>query len=121
MRGCHSPGFGRIAAPGKVSGSRRFYVINPGYRLERWSGGDGDRLCPTATFDCGAGKVSMGWISAIPDLPGLKRPRFRSRPSHTAARMAGGGGCGHSSGNPALRRPAKYVVSNKTRIFGTPQ
>ena len=42
MRGCR----GRITAPGKVSGSRRFYVINPGYRLERWSGGDGDRLCP---------------------------------------------------------------------------
>jgi hypothetical protein len=28
MRGCQSPGAGRcITAPGKVSGSRRFYVI----------------------------------------------------------------------------------------------
>ena len=27
----------------------------------------------------------------------------------------------HSSGIPALRSPAEYVVSNKARIFGTPQ
>jgi hypothetical protein len=30
------------------------------------------------------------------------------------------GGRPHSSGTPALRRPAKYVASNKARIFGTP-
>jgi hypothetical protein len=29
-------------------------------------------------------------------------------------------GAHHSSGNPALRRPAKYVASNKPRVFGTP-
>ena len=28
--------------------------------------------------------------------------------------------CGHSSGIPALRRPAKYVASYRARIFGTP-
>jgi hypothetical protein len=27
----------------------------------------------------------------------------------------------HSSGTPALRSPARYVVSNKLRIAGTPQ
>jgi hypothetical protein len=27
---------------------------------------------------------------------------------------------GHSSGTPALRRPAKYVESNKRTTFGTP-
>ena len=27
----------------------------------------------------------------------------------------------HSSGTPALRRPAKYVASTKARILGTPQ
>jgi hypothetical protein len=26
----------------------------------------------------------------------------------------------HSSGTPALRSPAKYVASNKARVFGTP-
>jgi hypothetical protein len=37
MRGCQSPGAGRcITAPGKVSGSRRFYVI---IRGTDWSGG----------------------------------------------------------------------------------
>ena len=37
MGGCQPPGIGRcITAPDKVSGSRRFYVIIRGYRLERW-------------------------------------------------------------------------------------
>jgi hypothetical protein len=35
--------------------------------------------------------------------------------------MAGSGGYVHSSGIPALRMPTKYVVSNRARIFGTPQ
>jgi len=30
------------------------------------------------------------------------------------------GGVVHSSGMPALRRPSKYVASNRARIFGTP-
>jgi hypothetical protein len=45
MRGCHSPGAGRcITAPGKVSGSRRFYVT---IRGTAWSGG----AVATATAD----------------------------------------------------------------------
>jgi hypothetical protein len=60
MRGRHSPGAGRITTPGKVSGSRRFYVINPGYRLERWSGGDGDRLCPQADIRRTQGSIGGG-------------------------------------------------------------
>ena len=35
MRWCQPPGSGRITAPGKVSGSRRFYVI---IRRTAWSG-----------------------------------------------------------------------------------
>ena len=45
MRGCQPPGAGRcITAPGKVSGSRRFYVI---IRGAAWSGG----AVVTATAD----------------------------------------------------------------------
>ena len=45
IRGCQSPGAGRcITAPGKVSGSRRFYVI---IRGTAWSGG----AVATATAD----------------------------------------------------------------------
>ena len=31
------------------------------------------------------------------------------------------GNAAHSSGIPAMRRPTKYVDSNRARIFGTPQ
>jgi len=42
MRGCQPPGTGRcITAPGKVSGSRRFYVIIRGTAWTARYGGDG--------------------------------------------------------------------------------
>jgi hypothetical protein len=44
MCGCQPPDTGRITAPGKVSGSRRFYVI---IRGTAWSGG----AVATATAD----------------------------------------------------------------------
>jgi hypothetical protein len=48
---------------------------------------------------------------------------LRNRCGPPAAAMAGSRRTdivGHSSGTPALRSPAKYVASNKARIFGTP-
>jgi hypothetical protein len=76
MRGRQSPGAGRITAPGKVSGSRRFYVINPGYRLERWSGGavaTATAYAPKPPFQRRGANGSVGKLSFVP--PRLVRPR----------------------------------------------
>jgi hypothetical protein len=72
MRGCQPPGTGRcITAPGKVSGSRRFYVI---IRGTAWSGGavaTATADAPHLPFAVFVGIGSVGWISAVPDLRGL--------------------------------------------------
>ena len=49
---------------------------------------------------------------------GKRRPDLRVR--HYGWRNLARAEEPHSSGTPALRRPAKKVVSNKARTFGTP-
>jgi hypothetical protein len=51
-----------------------------------------------------------------------RRPIGNPRPRNVRFRLAiaGPGKIGHSSGIPALRSPAKYEASYKSRIFGTP-
>jgi hypothetical protein len=49
-------------------------------------------------------------------------PLAESGPSHIGDKDRGEAAAGvHSSGTPALRRPARYVASDKARIFGTPK
>src|ERR1700732_809437 len=75
MRGCQSPGAGRcITAPGKVSGSRRFYVI---IRGTAWSGG------AVATETANAPKPTFTWVPGIVwkrpfEAAGLVSPRRRT-------------------------------------------
>jgi hypothetical protein len=48
-------------------------------------------------------------------------PMLQRGPSHIDREDGGeAAGGAHSSGIPALRRPAKYVASYSARIFGTP-
>ena len=65
--------------------------------------------------------TSARMVLNLPSVPASVRADQSGIPGDIGGENGGKAAArSHSSGIPALRKPAKYVVSNKARIFGTP-